>query len=133
VVASKQRLAKKRQISLEDIRHEEIIGVRPQVAPGRFRTFIAACRSLGFSPRIVHIASSFPELIMAVKKRMGVTILGSLAASAPHPGVVFIKLNPRVPLDIHAAHTLHGTPAALHLVELIVAEARRATEVADIS
>ena len=127
LVATNHRLAKKRVVSLEDLRDEEIIGFKHQDAPGKYRAFIAACREAGFSPRIVYLASIFPELSMAVKKRMGVAILSAFATTVPHPGVVFIKLKPPgVPLEIYTAHTLRSPPAARSLAGLIAVEARRA-------
>ncbi len=127
VVAANHRLAKKRLISLEDLRDEEIIGFKHQDAPGKYRSFIAACREAGFTPRISYLASIFPELSMAVKKRMGVAILSSFATTVPHPGVVFIKLKPpSVPLEIYVSYALRSSTPARQLAELITNEARRA-------
>jgi DNA-binding transcriptional LysR family regulator len=130
MVAANHRLAKKRFVSLDDLRDEEIIGFKHQDAPGRSRSYIAACRDAGFSPRITYVASILPELIMAVRKQMGVAFLSLFATTVPHPpGVVFIKLKPPcVPMDVYAAHALSAPPAARHLAELIVAEARRAAK-----
>ena len=70
VVAANHRLAKKRVVSLEDLRAEEVVGFKHQDAPGRYRNFLTACRDAGFSPRVTYVASIFPELCMAVKQRM---------------------------------------------------------------
>ena len=127
VVAANHRLAKKRCVSLADLREDPIIGVRHEDAPGRYRTFIAACREAGFVPKIEFIAANFPELTMAVRKQIGVAIVSSFATSVPHPGVVFIKLGPPcVPLEVYAAHTLQGPPAIRHLAALIITHARSA-------
>lgn len=126
MVPLNHRLAKKRLIALEDLRGEEVISLTRQVAPGRDRSFIAACRAAGFSPRMVNVAASLPDAILALTARMGVGIIGSFAMKQPHPGTVFIKLRPPgVPLTLFAAHT-SSSAAARHLAELIVAEARRA-------
>ena len=129
VVAANHRLAKKRLVTIEDLRDEQIIGFKHQDAPGRCRTFIAACRDAGFSPRrSLYVASIFPEVTMEVKKRMGAAILSSFATTVPHPGVVFLKLKPPcVPLEMYAAHILSGPPEARELAEMIIAQARRAT------
>ena len=120
------RLAKKRQVALEELREEEIVSVTPEAAPGRDQAFIGACRAAGFSPKILNVATNLPEAIMIMTKRMGVGVLGSFASLAPHPGVVFVKLKPPgVPLDIYAAHTETSGPAR-HLAGLIGAEAKRA-------
>jgi DNA-binding transcriptional LysR family regulator len=100
------RLAKKRLVSVEDLRDEEIVSVTHEAAPGRDRAFIAACRAAGFSPVILNAATNLPEAIMIMTKRMAVGVLGSFASLAPHPGVAFIKLKPPgVLLDIHVACT----------------------------
>lgn len=126
MVAANHRLAKKRLIALEDLRDEEIIGVTEQVAPGRYRSLIAACRSAGFSPKIANIATSLPEIIMAVKQRMGAAILGPLAMAVPHPGAVFIKIKPPgVLLELYAAYVVSAGCAARELAALIVAECNR--------
>jgi DNA-binding transcriptional LysR family regulator len=130
VVPLNHRLAKKRVVSVEDLRDELIIGFKPQDAPGKYRAFIAACRAAGFAPKIEYVASIFPEVTNAVKKQMGVAVLSAFAATVPHPGVVFIKLKPPgVALDIYIARALNGPPEARRLAELIVAQARRATAV----
>jgi DNA-binding transcriptional LysR family regulator len=120
------RLAKKRQVSLEDLRGEEIVSVSEASSPGRDRSFIAACRAAGFTPRISRVASNLPDAIVAITQRMGVGVIGAFASMAPHPGVVFVKIkSPGVQLDLFTAH-VRASPAARHLAELIGAEARRA-------
>lgn len=119
------RLAKKRQIALEDLRDEEIISLTPESSPGRDRAFVAACAAAGFTPRITHFGTGMQEAIPVGIKRMGVGIVGNFAKNSPYPGVVYIKLKPPgVMLDLHAAHA-QGNAAAAHLCALIGAEARR--------
>ena len=127
VVAANHRLAKKRVVGLGDLREEEVIGFKHQDAPGRYRNFLIACRDAGFSPRVTYVASIFPELCMAVKKRMGVGIISSFASPVPHPGVVFIPLKPPgVQMEVYTAHAVNAAPAALELEGLIAHSAQRA-------
>jgi DNA-binding transcriptional LysR family regulator len=127
VVAANHRLAKKRMVTLEDLRDEEIVGFNHQDAPGRYRAFLAACHEAGFVPRVTYAVSIFPELCMEVRKRMGAAILSAFAATVPHPGVVFIKLKPPcVPMEIYTAHTADAPLAARELAALIRTEALRA-------
>jgi DNA-binding transcriptional LysR family regulator len=128
VVAANHRIAKRRWVSLADLRHDQIIGLRQEDAPGRYRTFITACRDVGFVPRIEYVATNFPELTMAVKKRMGVAIISSFATNVPHPGVVFIKVKPCVPLEIYAAHASCSPPVVRHLAAVIIGRARCAAQ-----
>jgi len=120
------RLAKKRQLELADLQGEEIVGLTPEMSPGRNRPLLAACAAAGFTPRVSAVASGVPELMVAVKKRMAVAILDAFARVAPLPGVAFVGLKPpRVMLDIQVARSSQPSPAALLLSELMVAEARR--------
>jgi DNA-binding transcriptional LysR family regulator len=129
VVAANHRLAKKRGVSLADLREEQIIGVKEEDAPGRYRTFIAACRDAGFVPKIDYVASNFPELTMAVRKQAGVAIVSSFATTVPHPGVVFLRMKPPcVPLEIYVAQATSSSPTVRHLAPLIITQARAAAE-----
>ncbi|HEY5227560.1 MAG TPA: LysR substrate-binding domain-containing protein, partial [Opitutaceae bacterium] len=112
---------------LSDFRGEEIIGLKSESAPGRDEAFVAACRAAGFSPKISHEANGLPELMILVTKRMGVAILDSFARVAPVPGITFVGFKGHsLRLDIHAAYSAQRSPIAKLLVELTLAEARRA-------
>ncbi len=126
VLAMNHPLAKRRALALEELRDEPIIGFTQQDAPGKYRAFIAACRDAGFTPKVSYVASIFPEVTTAVKKRMGVAILSAFAENVPHPGVVFIPLKPPgVLLDIYVARALHSPPEAAELAQLLVGRAQR--------
>lgn len=125
VVAANHRLAKRRQVSLEDIMPERIVGFKHEDAPGRYRSFVTACRHAGFEPAVDYVASIFPELCLAAKQKMGVGIISTFGTSVSHPGMAFIKLKPPgVTMDFYTAHTAGASPMALEL-EKIVAEAAR--------
>lgn len=127
VVASNHRLAKKRQVTLDDLRDEEVIGFKHQDAPGKYRSFLAACRDAGFTPKVSYLASIFPELCVELKKRQGVAVLSSFAQSVSHPGVVFLKMKPPfVPIEIYTAYAQNASPAARELAALLASESRRA-------
>jgi DNA-binding transcriptional LysR family regulator len=127
MMANNHRLAKKRQLALGDLKGEEIISLMPDSAPGRDHAFVAACKASGFAPRIMREANGLPELILLVTKRMGVAILDSFAQVAPLPGITFVKFKaPGLSVDIHAAYSSKGSAISKHLVELTLAEARRA-------
>jgi DNA-binding transcriptional LysR family regulator len=126
VMAANHRLAKRRMIELEELRDEPIVGFTHQDAPGKYRAFIAACREAGFTPKISHVASIFPEICTAVKKHMGIAILSAFAEAVPHSGVVFVKLKPPgVLLDIYVAHTLTASADAIELTRMIIAQSQR--------
>ena len=126
MMPANHRLAKKRQIALDDLRNEEIIALTAETAPGRDRPFIAACRAAGFSPTINNVASNLLDGIMTMKKRMGVAIIGSFAMKEPLPGIIFVKLKPpAVSMDVLVAHR-QASAEARYLADLIAVEARRA-------
>lgn len=125
MLPSNHRLAKKRVLSIDDLRTEEIIGVTPEVTPGRERPLIEACLAAGFTPRVSLIASTPAELALALKQRMGVTMVGSLAVAERHPGFVFIKLSPPVLLHRYVARSDKAGPIAVRLGELIASEVQR--------
>jgi DNA-binding transcriptional LysR family regulator len=125
MLAANHRLAKRRALSIDELREEEIIGVTPEIAPGRERPLIDACVAAGFMPRVSLIASSPAELALELKRRMGVAMVGTLALAEPHPGFVFTKLNPPVLLHRYIARSDQASPMAIRLAELIAAEVER--------
>lgn len=125
LVPINHRLAKKRLLALEELRDEEIVTLTAESAPGRDAAFVSACVAAGFTPRLSCVGRNIPEAITAGIQRQAIGIAGNFAMTAPHPGVVFIKLKPPgVLLDLHVAH-VEATPLAQSLAELIVTEARR--------
>lgn len=129
VVAADHRLARRRAVKLVDLRDEEIIGFKHEDAPGKYRTFLAACRAAGFTPRVLSVASIFPELCVALKKRQGVAVLSAFAQAVAHPGVRFLRLQePVVPMALYAAHTERASGAARDLVRILAVQAQQAAE-----
>jgi len=127
MVPANHRLAKKRQIGIEDLRDEVIVGFKQELEPSRNRALLAACSAAGFRPKTADVASGVPELMLEVKKRMGVAVLDSFARVAPLPGMALLKFKPPgLSLDIYAAYSKQAAPAVSLLVELASAEARRA-------
>jgi DNA-binding transcriptional LysR family regulator len=126
MMPANHRLAKKRLIGIDELRDEVIVGVSKQDAPGRDNSLIAACKTAGFTPRILNEATTLPELIMAVKQHMGIAILGSLAMNTPHPGMVFVKLKPPgVLLELYSAYAENSRAPAKELSSLIIDECAR--------
>lgn len=126
VVAANHRLAKRRIITLEELRDETIVAYTRQNSPGKYRALIAACQEAGFKPRISYVASMFTELCTEVKKQMGVAIMSAFAEAVPHPGVVFVKLKPPgLVFEVHVARTHSASPEAAELAQIIIAQAQR--------
>lgn len=128
LLPANHRLAKKRLLSIDDLREEPVVSVTEELWPGRDLAFVAACEAAGFSPKINRESSSLPEAIMALKKVMGVGILGAFATTTPHPGMAFIKLKaPGVPLKIYVARR-ESSAHADDLAQFLLTEAQRASK-----
>lgn len=120
------RLAKKRQLALEDLKGEEIVGLTAASSPGRNRALLSACAAAGFKPRLSDVASGVPELMVEVKKRNAVAILDAFASVAPLPGIALVRFKePALMLEIHTVRSRDSSAAAHRLAELMVAEACR--------
>ncbi|MBI5424720.1 MAG: LysR family transcriptional regulator [Opitutae bacterium] len=129
LVALDHPLAKKRQLSLDELRDQEIISLSPESAPGRDRALIAACRAADFTPRIFSAGATFQEALLLGAQRGAVGLAGTFGAgirSNLFPGLACIPLKPPgVLLPLHVAHVAHMESARL-LAETIGTEARRA-------
>ena len=102
-------LARKKRIPMEALANEPFILFPRPVAPSLHDTIASICIQAGFSPRIVHEASSWPSVISLVKAGLGITIAPSSARSVLSDGVVFKEL-----------------PGTMARAELVLAYPRRA-------
>lgn len=118
-------LARRRVVSLDDLRGEKIISFTRRVGFGRDRPFISACRKVGFVPRILYNAQTLSGLLLSVATHHGVGLVTTFARDTPHPGVAFRKLKTPVYLDIYAAHSQSAAPAVRRLIELIAVVGNR--------
>ena len=85
-------LARRKRIAMTALAGESFILFPRPVAPGLHDTITSICIQAGFSPRIVHEASSWPSVISLVKAGLGITIAPSSAKSILPDGVVFKEL-----------------------------------------
>ena len=91
-VAHDHRLASRRRVSYADIRDEGLIIWQRSMATQTYDTIIEACRSAGFSPRVVQEASSAHTIIGLVAADMGVAVLASSYSARSGPDVVFVPI-----------------------------------------
>lgn len=89
-------LARRKRIAMAALAGESFILFPRAVAPGLHDTIASICIQAGFSPRVVHEASSWPTVISLVKAGLGITIAPSSAKSVLSDGVVF-KALPEMP------------------------------------
>jgi DNA-binding transcriptional LysR family regulator len=128
VMAANHRLAKKRQLSVSDLRDEPILGVAKKAAPGRDVAFVAACRKDGFTPRIAAEAASLPDLMVGLTQHSSLAVVDAFVLLAPMPGIAFVRFRaPELSVQIMAAYSSQLTPAGKLFVELTLAEAKRAS------
>lgn len=76
VVPRKHPLAKRRKVSLEDLRDQPLLCVGEHINPGFYRSVVAAFAAAGITPRIVQQANSLVVLSL-VETGMGVGIVSS--------------------------------------------------------
>ena len=119
-------LAKRRILSLAELRDQIFLSYSEDYAPGRDASFLRACRQAGFKPKIVREARGLPALLLSVAENRGVAIVSPFAPRAPHPGVVFSRLRPPgTSFDISVVYRRDLPPASRRLAQLIADIGRR--------
>src|SRR5438132_4143107 len=99
VLPSKHPLARKRQVSLGDLKTMFFVGMSEKTHPG-FRDWLSeTCQPAGFTPRILQEAELEPALMTFVADGLGVALAREHIKSLPHPGVAFRPLTPAVKSD----------------------------------
>src|SRR5881396_1836227 len=99
VLPAKHPLARKRQISLGELKTMFFVGMSEKTHPG-FRDWLCeTCRPAGFTPRILQDAELEPALMTFVAEGLGVTLAREHIRNLPHPGVAFRPLAPPIKTD----------------------------------
>ena len=124
-VSTESPLAKRRILSLADLRDHTFVTYASEYAPGRDSSLMRACRVAGFKPRLLREAWGLPALLLSVAENRGVAIVSPFAPRAPHPGVVFARLRPPgVSFEISVVYR-RLLPPGRRLAELIAELSRR--------
>jgi DNA-binding transcriptional LysR family regulator len=119
-LSAENPLAKRRILSLDELRNETFLSYAPDYAPGRDASFLKASRAAKFKPKMICEARGLPALLLAVAENRGIAVVSPFAPRAPHPGVVFARLRPPgVLFELSVVHRRHLPPAGLRLAELI--------------
>lgn len=92
ILPAKHRLARRKDIALEDLRTETFVGFNEDVFPGRNQMIQRSCAAAGFAPQLGSQAEGLVALLGMVGSGGGVSIVPNEVASLPHPGVVFRPL-----------------------------------------
>jgi DNA-binding transcriptional LysR family regulator len=85
-------LARRKRVALDALAEEPFILFPRHVAPSLHDTVTSLCIDAGFSPHIIHEASSWPSVISLVKAGLGITIAPDSARAVLPGGVVFKTL-----------------------------------------
>lgn len=85
-------LARKKRIAVAALANEPFLLFPRHVAPSFHDTITSICIEAGFSPQVVHEASSWPSVISLVKAGLGITIAPESAREVLSGGVVFKAL-----------------------------------------
>jgi DNA-binding transcriptional LysR family regulator len=125
-ISADNPLAKRRILSLDELRNQTFLSYAPDYAPGRDASFLQACRVARFKPKMLCEARGLPALLLLVAEDRGIAVVSPFAPRAPHPGVVFARLRPPgVFFDICVAHRRDLPPGSRRLAELIAEVSRR--------
>jgi DNA-binding transcriptional LysR family regulator len=98
VVADHHRLALRKQVALAELSEETFVGFCDKTFPGRNDAIISACRAVGFTPNIRHLAAGLSAAFALVAAGKGLTLAPGEVTQLPQAQTVFLKLEPAVPL-----------------------------------
>ncbi|MFT3783793.1 MAG: LysR substrate-binding domain-containing protein [Nibricoccus sp.] len=102
-MSSSHPLAKRRMLSLADLRNESWIVWDERDFPGRLTPLREAAKRAGFSPRIAGKTDSVASLFVQLAGTSNVGYVLPMSKKLPHAGVVFAKLQEpgiALPMDV---------------------------------
>ncbi len=83
-------LARKADLSIEDLKDEKFVVISEQESPGGYRKLIESCAASGFSPNIVRSPRSLESLLLCVEVGMGIAMLDQNTRLELSPQVITI-------------------------------------------
>lgn len=102
------RLARRRQIELEDLREES--WVQTSATSPCARQVVRSCHAAGFEPRVAFESDDYQTVQGLVAAGVGVALIPQLALSAVRPDIRVRALHPRSPVRKVLAATRRGAP-----------------------
>ena len=94
LLAADHRLAKRRRVTLHDLK-DEAWGIWNEVTfPGFGRACITACRRAGFRTKVASVVDDLASLFIHVAHDKYVSYAPPFASQLPHAGVVFLRTEP---------------------------------------
>ncbi|MGB3290755.1 MAG: LysR family transcriptional regulator [Burkholderiaceae bacterium] len=92
VLPASHPLAAADEITLSSLANDDFISLHSMQSPNFRSSFISACESAGFSPRVRHDAFTIATMIGLVSAGLGVALVPKSANLFMHPDVRFCKL-----------------------------------------
>lgn len=108
--------AKRRKLRLEELRAEKWAMWSEKDFPGFGRCFIESCQRAGFKPRVAAEIDSLSSVLIHVAEGDYISHTPPLARHYPHPGVVFMPLDPPSAMDMPSL--LVWRPDSPHAAEI---------------
>ena len=118
VLPSDHPLANRTQLSFSELRYEDIITMSYKTSSAEFDAIVGLGIQCGFSPHVVHEATTISELLMLVAAGRGVSVLKDNYRAATGNQVVFIPLKEHFSLDECLIWQDRGTQLQKLVIEL---------------
>lgn len=107
-------MAKKKQLSLEQLRGDSFAIVMRAVSPDYHDRILAACADAGFEPSLAFELRHWLSVVSVIAQGLGVGLVPAALQQAGLPGVVFLPLDqPLAPYDTHCLWRTGRDQAAL--------------------
>lgn len=124
VLQAHHPLAKKRQISILDLKPFFFVALSEQTHPGSRDWLRALCQEAGFSPRILQDVDLEAGIMTFVAEGLGVTLAREQIKNLPHPGVAFRPLAIPAKADFWIAwHSGNRSQALARYIDVVKNEA----------
>ncbi len=115
VLPGNHRLAREKEVKLEDLKRENFLGYNDGKFPGYNQMISSACASAGFRPAFIRKSGSLFELLGMVGAGMGICLMPSDVSALSHAEVIFKSLtNAFEPVRFAAAWLSGNKHIALH-------------------
>lgn len=126
------RLARRRQVKLEDLREES--WVQTSATSPCARHVVRSCHAAGFEPRVAFESDDYQTVQGLVAAGVGVALIPQLALSAVRPDIRVRALHPRSPVRGIFAATRRGAPVTPAVATILdtVREASRSLAAAGV-
>lgn len=112
-------LAKKKELTLADLKDENFVVISRQESPGGYQRLIDSCSAEGFVPKIVREPRSLESLLLCVEMGMGIALLDQNTRLELSPYIVTIPQN-APPMAVVAVITRsEQRPVILNVVKIL--------------